>query len=633
MPFAIRAISDGKIDVRPGASAGVKFEVTNLSDNAVHARFRILDENEGEPDWAKVSGELLQDLKPREALSVDVDIAIPGDAEENSQRSFRLFVNNTEDVKDIGEGKQMTVRVGQPAPPKRSLLWLWILLGVVGVAAIVVTIIVLTGSKPKPLDVAFAADPNPAHTGEKVTFTAEAKGEAKAYIWDFGDGSDPKETTEATASHTYTTEGTFPVGLVIRRTGKDKDDPEIEEVQDEKLEVVVHTQAKAAFTARPTKGRAPMKVRFQNASSAGTYAWDFGDGSKSTDENPEHTYRAQGSYTVKLTVKCEGDDNSATASQKIFVEKEGVARFAVKGKTVGDAPLNVQFADQSVGAKTWSWDFGNQQSSKSQNPATTYTKPGTYTVVLEIETGSGKKERVEKTKLIRVYNKPRISLSGSKLATRGHYATFNYSIAGDVRSAELIFAGQGKKAISPRGRTYRHKFPKNGVYTVTLRVVGLSGIAYTSSAVRVTVENPVVHKLAWNSGFLKPRRTKGDTEFKGHGPKMYGSAAVYLHGGQVKANIYYKAEETKSNWSTAIGGWNNLKVYSPPRGFRINRLLPASRFAGSSSFTSSSHSTMKKNLSKWGYLEFRGDHRGGDIGSWTAIRLVLTGVLVELVRD
>jgi len=45
-----------------------------------------------------------------------------------------------------------------------------------------------------------------------------------------------------------------------------------------------------------------MSVTFTNTSTAAdSYSWDFGDGASSTEENPVHTYAANGSYTVKLT--------------------------------------------------------------------------------------------------------------------------------------------------------------------------------------------------------------------------------------------------------------------------------------------------------------------------------------------
>src|SRR5690606_31095160 len=39
------------------------------------------------------------------------------------------------------------------------------------------------------------------------------------------------------------------------------------------------------------------------------YFWDFGDGTTSTEENPEHTYMQPGNFTVKLKVqKCGLED-------------------------------------------------------------------------------------------------------------------------------------------------------------------------------------------------------------------------------------------------------------------------------------------------------------------------------------
>jgi len=56
----------------------------------------------------------------------------------------------------------------------------------------------------------------------------------------------------------------------------------------------------------------------------------------------------------------------------------------------GNAPLTVQFTDESTGAITsWNWDFGDGSAdSPAQNPSHTYTNAGDYTVTLTV-TGSG----------------------------------------------------------------------------------------------------------------------------------------------------------------------------------------------------------------------------------------------------
>jgi len=44
------------------------------------------------------------------------------------------------------------------------------------------------------------------------------------------------------------------------------------------------------------------KLTFGNLSSTGTYSWNFGDGTTSTEMNPTHTYDKNGTYTICLTV-------------------------------------------------------------------------------------------------------------------------------------------------------------------------------------------------------------------------------------------------------------------------------------------------------------------------------------------
>ncbi|MEV0780622.1 carbohydrate-binding protein, partial [Streptomyces sp. NPDC050428] len=64
--------------------------------------------------------------------------------------------------------------------------------------------------------------------------------------------------------------------------------------------------AKAA--ADKTSGPTPLAVSFSSEGSADpeggalSYAWDFGDGAKSTDANPSHTYTEAGTYRPTLTV-------------------------------------------------------------------------------------------------------------------------------------------------------------------------------------------------------------------------------------------------------------------------------------------------------------------------------------------
>jgi len=71
----------------------------------------------------------------------------------------------------------------------------------------------------------------------------------------------------------------------------------------------------AAFSASPTSGTVPLAVTFADASTSGVvpvteWAWDFGDGGVSTEQNPVHTYTAAGVYAVALTASSVSGDKT-----------------------------------------------------------------------------------------------------------------------------------------------------------------------------------------------------------------------------------------------------------------------------------------------------------------------------------
>lgn len=61
---------------------------------------------------------------------------------------------------------------------------------------------------------------------------------------------------------------------------------------------------KAEFSSQPVKGEGPLNVRFTDESIGyvDSWAWDFGDGTTSNIQSPDHLYYHAGRYTVTLEV-------------------------------------------------------------------------------------------------------------------------------------------------------------------------------------------------------------------------------------------------------------------------------------------------------------------------------------------
>jgi len=75
------------------------------------------------------------------------------------------------------------------------------------------------------------------------------------------------------------------------------------------------------FTAGPTSGAAPLNVSFTDTSSGSitSWAWVFGDGNMSTNQNPSDIYANPGAYTVQEIVSGPGGSRTDTVANLINV--------------------------------------------------------------------------------------------------------------------------------------------------------------------------------------------------------------------------------------------------------------------------------------------------------------------------
>ncbi len=86
------------------------------------------------------------------------------------------------------------------------------------------------------------------------------------------------------------------------------------------------TSVVALFTADITSGTSPLIVNFTNLSLDNpiSWVWDFGDGSTSNSQNPQHIYSDVGDYTVSLTVSDGNSTDTEAKTDYISVFEEGI---------------------------------------------------------------------------------------------------------------------------------------------------------------------------------------------------------------------------------------------------------------------------------------------------------------------
>jgi len=238
----------------------------------------------------------------------------------------------------------------------------------------------------------FSGAPREGKAPLTVTFLDQSKNNPKQWYWKFGDGTTSEERNPV---HTYATEGKYTVELTVSNEGG----ADTKIVPDYITVTAPGFPPDAQFKGFPTSGTAPLTVSFTDLStgSPNKWQWDFGDGSVSTEQHPEHTYSAPGEYTVTLTVENPFGMSTEVREKYIRVlEKPVPLKASFMGEpTSGTEPLTVQFTDLSTGnPETWMWNFGDDQTSTEKNPVHVYTKAGVYTVFLTVTRGEERSSEI-----------------------------------------------------------------------------------------------------------------------------------------------------------------------------------------------------------------------------------------------
>lgn len=124
---------------------------------------------------------------------------------------------------------------------------------------------------------------------------------------------------------------------------------------------------------------------FNHSSGYNRLEWEFGDGTFSTESNPNHWYSAPGNYTV--TLRASSHEGVDIATMYITVDYlDPVSSFVPEYDYYEPNEL-VQFYNSSLQAEKYFWEFGDGTTSKQAEPSHIYTKEGIYTVKLSAFNG------------------------------------------------------------------------------------------------------------------------------------------------------------------------------------------------------------------------------------------------------
>ena len=228
------------------------------------------------------------------------------------------------------------------------------------------------------------------------------------------------------------------------------------------------------------------------------FYWEFGDGIVSVDYNPGiHVYSEYGTYFITLTATA-GNCSGAVTTEVTFTEtitSDFIALFE------GCAPVEVTFMNQSTGAESYYWDFGNGNYSDEENPGTIYSEPGTYEVSLHAVNGS---DEVISRKTIIINEAPiaGFTVSPSEANTYEDINFINMS-SNAVQYAWDFGDGETSEQYEPV-----HSYSSDGLYDIILWVwseTGCKDSLMVNNAITITQSC----RILFPNGFIPNKNGPG----------------------------------------------------------------------------------------------------------------------------
>ncbi|WP_165394850.1 PKD domain-containing protein [Methanofollis fontis] len=171
----------------------------------------------------------------------------------------------------------------------------------------------LTTENETPICTNNSSQAMPAIDGDLITWEDRRNGDKEIYLFNISSGAE----TRITDDPAWQSDPSISGGRIVWEDHRNGN-PDIYLYTPEDGPGFIPV---ADFRANRTVGTAPLTVEFNDTSSGmpESWAWEFGDGATSEEQNPVHTYGLPGTYTVSLTVSTATGSDTMTKPDYIRV--------------------------------------------------------------------------------------------------------------------------------------------------------------------------------------------------------------------------------------------------------------------------------------------------------------------------
>lgn len=310
-----------------------------------------------------------------------------------------------------------------------------------------------------------------------------------SFFWDFGDGN---TSTDENPEHVYAAAGDYIVSQSINMAG----------CAIEKIDTItINPGPSVAFqVANTCLGEI---LQFENTSQGdflAGYEWDFGDGTQSTQTNPNHRYDTAGVYNVLLTAfTTNGCD--FTISQSVEIQPLAEVAFESDVACVGQPTQFTELVNIAQSNITdYFWEFGvsgtQTDISTAANPEFTFPASGTYNVSLQVTTSDGCTTAGSQTITVNAAPQAEFEFEQSCINQTRLFSPLNTS--NSIAHFWELENSQGELVQSSQSENFSFLFSEAGTYQLTYRQQNES-LCSSSSSQSFTINEQPLADFSWGT--------------------------------------------------------------------------------------------------------------------------------------
>jgi gliding motility-associated-like protein len=329
-------------------------------------------------------------------------------------------------------------------------------------------------SKPEAI---FRSADSVSCTNKPVRFQNLSTGPVLTYHWDFGDG---QSSLQQNPIHNYAAEGVYNISLAIEDLYGCRD------TLIKPLYILIKNPVAQFSMSDSVSSCPPLVVNFTNQSQHFiSHEWDFGDGTRSSLQNPLHFYTYPGTYRAKLTVVSIGGCIDSLIKTIVVRGPEGTFSY---DRTSGCVPTTVKFIAQTKDQVSFIWDFNDGATVHTGDSiiSHTYTQMGDYLPKMILRDPQGCQVPIVGLDTIRIYGvNARLGMSQRIVCDSGRVYFRDSSISNDLITNYYWTFGDGMTSTQQHPS---HVYTQTGNYPISLAVT-------TQHSCRDTADNVAPLKI------------------------------------------------------------------------------------------------------------------------------------------